>query len=479
MILRALLLSILVVVFPPNFAALAADLHIGAATVNITPDEPVALSGQRHVRISKTPETAIFASVLALESREGEKVLDQALIVSCDLVAIRQGILEQVREKLAPRLPDFAVEKLFLSATHTHTAPVMVEGRYVLPAEGIMQPAAFSDWMTTQVANAAVEAWEKRAAGKVAWGQSTAVIAQNRRPFYANGTAVMYGKTDTPEFRGIEGYEDHSVDILYFWNAGDQLVATVINVPCPAQEVEGGSSIHADFWDPVRRKLRKKHGDDLHILAWTGAGGDVVPRPMVNRAAEERMRKLRGGISRLDEVSDRVVRAWEEAYDGAKNDIRGDVVFRHAVKSIKLPYRKVTPAERDAAAKEVIKYKDDPAQQWNLRWNQGVVDRFGDQESGTQEPYRMELHALRLGDVAIATNDFELYSDFGIQMKARSPAIQSFIVQLSGPGTYLPTGRAAAHGGYGAVIQSTQVGPEGGQVLVEETVTAWRKLWEE
>lgn len=455
----------------------AAELHLGAATVDITPDEPVALSGQRNVRISKKPETPIQASALALESREGDRVLDSAIMVSCDLVAIRQGILEKTREKLAALAPDFPLEKLFLAATHTHTAPVMIEGRYHLPEEGIMQPAAFVDFLTTRLAQAAAEAWKSRAPGKVAWGQSHAVLARNRRPYYADGTAVMYGKTDTPDFRGIEGYEDHSVDVLFFHDSTDRLVATIINVPCPAQEVGGGTSIHADFWDPTRRLLREKHGDDLHIIAWTGASGDVTSRDIVNKPADERMRRLRGNISRLDELAARLVRAWEEAYEGAKNDLRDEVVLRHQVATIDLPYRIVTPAERAAAAAEAAKFKDDPAQRWNWRWNQGVVDRYEAQQAGTQEPYRMELHALRLGDVAIATNDFELYTDFGIQMKTRSPAVQTFIVQLAGPGTYLPTGRAAAHGGYGAVIQSSQIGPAGGQVLVEETVARWKELW--
>jgi hypothetical protein len=455
----------------------AAELHLGAATVDITPDEPVALSGQRNVRISKKPETPIQASAIALESREGDRVLDSAIMVSCDLVAIRQGVLEQTREKLATLAPDFPLEKLFLAATHTHTAPVMIEGRYHLPAEGIMQPAAFVDFLTTRLAQAAAEAWKNRAPGRVAWGQSHAVLARNRRPYYADGTAVMYGKTDTPEFRGIEGYEDHSVDVLFFHDNTDRLVATIVNVPCPAQEVGGGTSIHADFWDPTRRLLREKHGDDLHIIAWTGASGDVTSRDIVNKPADERMRRLRGNISRLDELAARLVRAWEEAYEGAKNDLRDEVVLRHQVATIDLPYRIVTPAERAAAAAEAAKFKDDPAQRWNWRWNQGVVDRYEAQQAGTQEPYRMELHALRLGDVAIATNDFELYTDFGIQMKTRSPAVQTFIVQLAGPGTYLPTGRAAAHGGYGAVIQSSQIGPAGGQVLVEETVARWKELW--
>ena len=63
-------------------------------------------------------------------------------------------------------------------------------------------------------------------------------------------------------------------------------------------------------------------------------------------------------------------------------------------------------------------------------------------------------------------------------MKARSPAIQTFVIQLAGPGTYLPSERAMKHGGYGAVIQSSQIGPDGGQVLVERTVEALKSMWE-
>ncbi|HBJ86717.1 MAG TPA: hypothetical protein DDZ88_23255 [Verrucomicrobiales bacterium] len=456
----------------------AARLHIGAATIDITPEEPVALDGQRNVRISKKPDTRIFATVLALESREGDQATDQAIMVSCDLVAIRAGILAKVREKIGDRLAGVDLKKIFLNATHTHTAPVTVDGKYALPETGIMQPGPYAEWMTAKVADGIVEAWQKRQPGKVAWGQSQAVIAQNRRPYYADGTAVMYGKPDSPNFRGIESYEDHNIEVLCFWDAADKLIATAINVACPSQEVGGNSAIHADFWDPVRTRLREKHGKDLHILAWTGAGGDVTSRLAYGRDADERMRKLRGGISRLDEMARRLVNAWEEAYEGAKHDIRDDVPFQHHVQDIELPYRKVTILEKAAAMTEAAKYKDDPKQKWNLGWNQRVVDRYNEQQAGTQPPYVMELHALRLGDIAIATNEFELYTDYGVQMKARSPGIQTFVIQLAGPGTYLPTERAAKHGGYGAVIQSSQIGPDGGQVLVERTVEALKGMWE-
>ncbi|MCO6459449.1 MAG: hypothetical protein J5I93_29405 [Pirellulaceae bacterium] len=455
----------------------AAELHVGAATVDITPDEPVALDGQRHVRISKHPATRIYASVLALESRDGERVLDQAIMVSCDLVAIRAGILAKVREKLAERVPGFDLQKLFLSATHTHTAPVTTAGKYALPESGILPPGEYAEWLTSRVADGVAEAWGARGPGKVAWGQSQAVIAQNRRPYYADGTAVMYGNPNSPAFRGIESYEDHNVDVLFFWDATDALIATAINVPCPAQEVGGSSAIHADFWDPTRRILREKHGQQLHVLAWTGASGDVTSRLAYGGAADERMRKLRGGVSRLDALARRIAAAWDEALEGARNDIRTDVVLEHRVREIDLPYRQVTPAERDAAIAEAVRYRDDPRQRWNHGWNQRVVDRYEAQQAGRQAPYLMELHALRLGDVAIATNDFELYTDYGVQIKARSPGIQTFVIQLAGPGTYLPTARAAAHGGYGAVIQSSQIGPDGGQVLVQRTVEALGEMW--
>jgi len=455
--------------------ALGAELRFGSATVDITPDKPVALDGQRNVRISKTPETPITATALALESRDGGKVGDQAIIVSCDLVGIREGILEKVRARVQPRLKDFDVRKLFLSATHTHTAPVTIDGKYNLPAD-ILQPGEYTEWMTARVAEVIVEAWQKRAPGKVGWGQGQAVVAQNRRSVFSDGSAVMYGKTDTDKFRGIEGYEDHNLEVLFFWDAQDKLVATAINVASPAQEVGGQSRIHADFWHPVREQLRARHGKELNVLAWNGAGGDVTSRLMYGTAADARMRKLRG-LSRLDEIARRIINGWTEAYEAAQHDKHANPVLRHTVRDLDLPLRVVTEQEAADARKEAEKYAKDPAQKWNYNWNRSVVTRFELQKGGDSGTQPMELHVLRLGDVAIASNHFELFTDYGVQMKARSPAVQTFVIQLAGSGGYLPTERAVRGGGYSAVIQSSRVGPNGGQALVDHSVTAIKELW--
>jgi hypothetical protein len=471
------LLRQVVAVLALDSVVTAADLRVGAATVDITPTRPVALDGQMHTRIATKAETPISVTALALESAEGARTLDQAIMISCDIVAIRNGVIEMVRRKAAGKLPGFDLNKLFLNATHTHTAPVTMQGEnYTLPGGDEMTPPAYTEFMTDRIVEAAVESWNTRAPGKVGWGQGQAVIAQNRRATYADGSAKMYGDTSVPGFRGIEGYEDHNLDVLFFWDTKDKLIATAVNVPCPSQEVEGLSVIHADFWDPVRRQLRERHGKDLHILGWTGASGDQVPRPMYGKAAEARMQRLRG-LTRLEEIARRVVRGWEEAYDGAKLEPVTGAKLEHHVNKIDLPWRKVTDAELADARKEMEKTEKDPAQRWRHGWNKRVVDRYEADKAGTAGVFTMELHTLRLGEVAIATNEFELFTDYGVQIKARSPAQQTFIIQLTGSAGYLPTPRAVAGGSYSAVVQSSRVGPTGGQVLVERTVESIKSLW--
>ena len=92
----------------------------------------------------------------------------------------------------------------------------------------------------------------------------------------------------------------------------------------------------------------------------------------------------------------------------------------------------------------------------------------------------VEMHVLRIGDVAVATNPFELYVDYGVQIQARSPAPQTVLIQLAAPldfSYYVPTPRAIPAGGYSAEITHNLVGPEGAQVLVDRTVQAIGAVW--
>ena len=144
--------------------------------------------------------------------------------------------------------------------------------------------------------------------------------------------------------------EDHDVNMLFFWDKAGKLIAMTIDVPCPAQEVETRSAVNADYWHPVREKLKQRFGPDLCVLGWIGAAGDQSPRPMYRKAAEERMIKLRN-LSRLEEIARRIVLAVEEAYETVKNDRYANVQLIHKVENLTLPMRLVTEEECDYAQK--------------------------------------------------------------------------------------------------------------------------------
>jgi len=480
--LNKITLTIFVLILYFSAGLYAAELNIGTATADITPKLPVALFGQFHLRIAETAETPLTANVVALESRDGNHSLDAAIMVSCDLLFIPDKMRDKVRDEVHKKLPELDTRKIFLNATHTHTSPVLVDDEkfsfeYQIPEEGVSQPEEYCNLFAQRVSEAIVEAWGNRRPGSVTWGLSHAAVGYNRRAVYADGSSVMYGNTNDPGFLNIEGMEDHDINTLFFWDMRGKLIAMTINVACTAQEVEGRYAVNADFWHPVREKLKKRFGPDLCVLGWISAAGDQSPRPMYRKAAEERMIKLRN-LNHLEEIARRLVIAVEEAYETVNEDRYVDVKLTHKVENLSLPMRLVTKGEYKFSKAEQEKYAsqiaNDPEAANKLlarmTWNRNVVYRFEKQKKDPHPKMDMEMHVIRLGDVVICTNEFELFTDYGMRIQARSNALQTFVVQLAGPGSYLPTEKAVNGGGYSGVIQSGVIGPKGGQVLVDNTV---------
>jgi hypothetical protein len=88
------------------------------------------------------------------------------------------------------------------------------------------------------------------------------------------------------------------------------------------------------------------------------------------------------------------------------------------------------------------------------------------------------MHVLRLGDVAFATNPYELFLNYGNQIRARSKAKQTFLIQLCcGSKGYLPTEKAEKGGHYSAYVSSGCTGHEGGDLLVRKTLGEINKMF--
>lgn len=433
-----------------SFACEAASppgaLSAGWASADITPDKPVALVGQLNKRISERVRDPLTVTALALEMKRNDGPPEQALLISCDVLYIRKTVQDRVREAVKAQLPDFDVEKLFLNATHTHTAPGFGDDDFgalydVSKDEGVMKASEYADFFVTRVAKAAAEAWRNRKPSGMSWALGHAVVGMNRRTHYADGTTVMYGDTNRPDLANVEGYEDHGVELLFFWDQDKSPVGIIVNIACTSQETEGLSEVSADFWHDVRVEVRRRFSRDIFILPQCAASGDASPHLLYRSRAEELMRQRRG-LSSRQEIARRIVDAIESTLPLAKQDIQANTIFEHNVVKVAVPPQE--PALPPF-------YSTDP------------IDPI-------------EFHVLRLGDIAIATNPFELYVDYGVRIKARSPAVLTLLVQLSCRHCgYLPTERGVSGGGYSA--DKYVVGPKGGQVLVDETVRQLNALW--
>jgi len=459
-------------------------LLVGWASADVTPDQPVFLRGQFHARVSTHVQDPLTVTALALESAG-----DQAVMVSCDRCTIEEGLLDECREALRDAASDLDGAKVFAGATHTHTAPEAQPRDWPDPDKPVMDGPEYRPVLVQGIVFAVVEAWRGRRPGGVSWALGHAVVGHNRRTSYLDGEARMYGSTDDAQFAGMEGYEDHSADLLFTWTPAGDLTGVVVNLACPSQVTEGDLFVSADFWHETRVELRKRLGADLFVLPQCAPAGDQSPHLLLHQAGEARMRGLRG-VTEREEIGLRIADAVERVLPYARADIRGAVPLRHEVRALGLTRRRITEAALEEAkrgeAEDLARYErlrhESPDNYTAIsgafghaRWYSNVQERFRLQ---TEQPtYPVELHVVRLGDVAFATNPFELFLDFGLRMKARSRAVQTFCVQLVGSGTYVPTERAVTGKSYGAGAASNAVGPEGGQELVEATVTLLEELW--
>lgn len=492
------------------------ELMIGWSTADITPDKPTLLAGQMHARVSEGILDPLTITVLALESLAKESN-EKVILISCDLLWISDGLRdglnnlrEVTREKIVKIIPDISKEKIILNATHTHTAPYCnteaTKDIYGIELD-VIEPYEYLEYVAEIIANAAVDAWNKRNRGGFSYGLSHAVTGHNRIIVDFEGKSTMYGNPDTESFSHVEGFEDHAVNLLFTWNKEEKLTGIIINIANPSQVSESIYSISSDFWHEIRVVLRHRLGNDIYIFPQCSAAADISPHLRIGKKAEERMQKIlfseidsgKAGLSRRKQIAVRIADAVTSVLPYMKDNIEWTTIFQHKNETIQLSRRFVNLEDvkreieeseelKKQFEKKLLKIKINPFAKQNSRWYAdlsstyfkalrgiSVKERFDMQQVQPQLP--VEIHVIRLGDIVIASNPFELYLDYGKRIKARSPAIQTFLVQLAGGGTYIPTQRSISGGAYGSKPASTLIGPEGGQELVEKTLEMINKVY--
>lgn len=526
---RAFLLSGLLLITLFNCTKKQADnqqsdtkdyLKIGWASADITPDKPVLIAGQFYARVSEGIMDPVTVTAMAVESGEGESS-EKAIIISCDLVTINDGtrqnsensLLGIVRKKLTQSIPGLSPRQILINATHTHSAPYCSPHKNSVDIYGVeldaMSPAECLDYISAKIVSTAEEAWNSKKPGGISYGMRHAVAGHNRLQSSFSGKSLMSGNTNRKEFSHIEGYEDHSVNLMYTWDVDKNLTGVVINVASPSQVSRQEFVVSADYWHDTRVELHKRLGEDVFILPQCSAAGDQMPHTLIGEKAEARMQRIMfgdtiktGNVSKglRMQIALQIADAVTTILPYMKESIDFKPVFRHHMEIAVLSRRLIGLEDVDSALKEaevhkkkfdrmLLEINNNPDIKKKLRWYTDITRTYSLTRRGqsVKERYELEkvqprlpieVHILRFGDVVFATNPFELYVDYAMRIKARSPAIQTFIVQLTGSGSYVPTIRSIAGGAYGAVPASTLIGPEGGQELVETTLNLIDKIME-
>lgn len=482
-------------------------IQVGWASRDISVDKPVGVRGQFYLRVSEGVNDPVTVTALAVSNKD-----DAVIFLSCDIVIIWSFLVRKVRAKVRGVDPSIPVRKIIMNATHTHEGGDLYEGEDDFESLPRISGKEYSEFFSDMAAEAVVEAWRKRKPGGVSWGYGFAAAAHSRRSVYfddtskrpeaksnpglmANGNAIMYGKTDDPMFSHFEAGADSFLNVLFTYDAKDKLTGMMVNVPCPSQIDEHLWKLSADYWHETRVELRKRFGEGVHVLPQCGAAGDLSPHYIYYKEALKRRLELKG-VSERQDIAERIAGGVVEVHSWASKDIRRSLPLKHVVRTVALTRRKITREEYGAEVKALkalerqrpsgkasLKERmiDDSILESRRKRCHQVIERYKRQKTEPKLP--MELHVVRLGDIAFASNRFELYMDYAHRIQARSPAIQTFVIQLAGSevgergGTYLPTERGEWGRGYSATQYCNLVNSTGGQELVEETLKTLGRLF--
>ena len=484
-------------------------IKIGWSEVSITPEKgtKISLAGQFFERITDVVESPVTVTAFALESGD-----EQLIMVSCDLVSIGGNLMQKVRELVKDKI-DVDVNKIILSAIHTHTSwvyaptrvikednlkvlkelvPKEMEYKALVSNEECIKPEDGLVFIAERVAEAIISAWKNR---KEAYYQNAfgrAAVGMNRRVCYDDGSAKMWGDTNLANFDELEGGNDSGIELIYTFDENKSLTGVIANVACPSQVVEHRSFISSDYWGKVKENLRAKYGAHINVLGLCSAAGDQCPRDMIRwvnpetpiddpnikrenyleRRADPSMFDITGLKLVGKRISNEIINVLEELGD----EFKDDGLLIHKTENLNLPLRRVTIAEYNNALEKIEQFVaknrgktmtfEDNA---SMHIYAGTIGRYKLQQ--TLNSFDIEVHYVRFGDIAIATNPFELFLNYGNQIRARSKAKQTFLIQLAcGSAGYLPTEKAEKGSHYSAYVSGGTTGHVGGDILVRDAL---------
>jgi neutral ceramidase len=390
----------------------------GAAEWPITPPLGVDMTGYAN-RPGPAESLAdpLYVRALAIGSRAERPVV----LVSLDLLGLGEGSVHRIRDLVAGTVTP---ARLVLNCTHTHAGPTTVALRCMGQPD-----AAYCDLVERSTASAIREAVRRMAPARLLYGSAESHIGVNRREL-RDGRIVLGQNPAGPIDRTVHVLrverEDGSALACWFSHACHPVVTGTANTALSA-EWPGAAA------DALRRAL------GCTALFAQGCCGDINP---VTRGDPS----LAHSVGR--ELAGAALTAWERAKPLTGTGIAA------SLERVDLPQRKPSVEEADAAldaarerrAADPNAHPTRSAAAGLMRWAEAYVAAARDPVA---LPVAMDVQAVRVGDLTLATTAAETFVEIGRGMSAlsRTP-ITVPLGYTNGCFGYLPTEAAFPLGGY-------------------------------
>jgi hypothetical protein len=437
--------------------ALASDLRVGAAAVRITPDRPMPLAGYYTTRLSTNTHDDLYAKTIVLDVK-GTRV---ALVV-CDLLTLPRSVVVQSRE-IVSRTTGVPGSNVMISATHSHTGPVLDTGSARRGAEEKDMPAVreYTAQLPEKIGQSVrlAEAALEPARISVAHEHEDH-LSHNRRYFMHDKTVGWNpGRLNTNIVRAA-GPIDPDVAVLYFESQQSNAMATYVNFAMHPDTI-GGLEFSADYPGALSGLVGEYKGTNMVTVFANGTCGNInhVDVDWAN-AQKGPAETLRLGTVLAGRVFEAYTRL--QPLDAATLRVRSQMV------TLALPQLK--PGEVEAAREAVARIgtKNPPKflEQVNAFKVLDVAAREG-------RPQEVEVQVIALGnEMAWVSLPGEIFVELGLEIKKKSPFKHTVIAELAnGAIGYIPNERAYEQGNYEPL--SARCAKGSGEVLAK---TALRLL---
>jgi hypothetical protein len=427
--------------------AQAQDFRIGAAKRDITPTEPIRLSGySSRSKPSDGIDQPIFARAIAVEDSTGVK----NILVAVELV----GVTRQFTESIADRLKTqrgIERNRFMIVASHTHNGPAVhgsLGGLLDLSPQEEAVIKRHTEKMADQVFEAASEALGKLEPARLTFGHGRATFAVNRRIFTPSG--VNFGANP-------DGPADYDVPVLRAEALDGRPLTIVFGYACHATTLGGEYNLIGGDWPGFAQKFLEQAFPGVTALFITGCGADADPQP--RRKADY-----------VPQHGLEVAGAVASTLSRGMNPIHGPL--HAALEQVTL--EQATPPSREEFEKR-LKDKDVFVQR-HARRNLDKLDR-GEKLIAS---YDSPVQVWRFGkDLTLVALGGEVVVDYTLRLKRELGSDRVWVAAYANDVfAYIPSARILIEGGYEADYSMMFYDfPTRWAMSVEETlITAAREL---